>query len=176
MKYVALLRGINIGGRNKVDMGLLAQALEQDGFEEVSTYINSGNIFVTSSASPTEIVSRVERVIQQEFDLQIKVLMRDNDAINELMKQIPDSYQNNSDMKCDIMFLWEDFDNANVLGGLKVNTVDEVTYSKGAIIWRVDREHLGKSGMNKLIGTKLYKHMTVRNVNTVRKIWERLST
>lgn len=68
-------------------------------------------------------------------------------------------------------FLWEGFDNKSSLKLLSPREgVDNVRYAHGAIIWHVERKLHGKSGMNKVIGTELYKNITVRNVNTVRKL------
>jgi uncharacterized protein (DUF1697 family) len=69
------------------------------------------------------------------------------------------------------MFLWEGFDRRDIVKELKIKPeIEDVTYVPGAIIWRVDRSNITKSGMTKLVGTDLYKGMTIRNSNTVRKL------
>ncbi len=76
-------------------------------------------------------------------------------------------------MKCDIMFLWEHMDKPNILKQLTIKPeIEEVKYVSGAILWRVDRTSVTKSGMMKLVGTELYRHMTIRNCNTTRKLLE----
>jgi hypothetical protein len=76
-------------------------------------------------------------------------------------------------IKTDVLFLWEEFDNKKSLDLInKKEGIDNLIYVDGAIVWNVDRKDYTKSGMNKFINSVLYKNMTARNVNTVRKICE----
>ena len=69
------------------------------------------------------------------------------------------------------MFLWEDVDDPGALDRVTVKEgIDDVVYHPGAIVWRVDRKVLTRSGMMRLTSEDLYKQMTIRNVNTVRKL------
>lgn len=174
MKYVALLRGINVGGKNKVDMKLLKSTFERVGMSFVVTYINSGNIvFATDHSSKTGISEILEEAIETDFGLNIKVLVRSLDDITAVVQALPDTWKNDQQMKSDVLFLWEEADDESVLEKLVINPeVDTVKYVPGAILWSVEKKHYKKSGMNKIIGTKLYKQVTVRNVNTTRKIYE----
>jgi uncharacterized protein (DUF1697 family) len=175
MKYVALLRGINVGGKNKVDMKRLVVAMERQEFDDVCTYINSGNIIFSSNDTEKEIVSSLHEIIKVEFGLEIKVLIRDSENIAKLADSIPKSWKNDSEMKCDVMFLWEKYDNESVLDEVTIKPeIDEVRYSNNALVWKVDKKVVTKSGMMKLPGTDVYANMTVRNVNTVRKLNELL--
>lgn len=172
MVYVALLRGINVGGNHKVDMKTLKKVFEDIGLQDVKTYINSGNvIFKTSKGSKEILVKRLEVAIEKEFKFYIKVLIKDFNEIKEIVNALPNEWLNNNKMKCDVMFLWEDVDKKEVLKELIIKPdIDDVKYVSGAILWRVDRDKVTKSGMLKIIGTNLYKQMTIRNCNTLRKI------
>lgn len=171
MIYVALLRGINVGGNNKVEMKKLKATFERLGFTNVVTYINSGNIiFEESTKAKNTIVAEIERTIKQDFQLEIKVLIRDLENIEAICRELPASWVKNEVMRTDVMFLWEEFDTPDVVALLPVNPADNVKYSSGAVLWNVAGKDYSKSGMAKLMGTALYKNMTVRNVNTVRKI------
>jgi uncharacterized protein (DUF1697 family) len=174
MVYIALLRGINVGGKNKIDMKLLKQAFEQVGMNDVVTYINTGNvIFSNNELSKAELSGVLERVIQDVFGLQIKVVVRSVEDVSRVTNAIPDSWKNDKDMKSDVMFLWDEIDDDSVLKQLVIKpNIDTVKYVPGAIIWSVDKKNLTKSGMSKIIGSKIYKQVTVRNVNTTRKIYE----
>ena len=172
MKYVALLRGINVGGNNKVSMKELKSVFENVGLKDVSTYINSGNvIFTGDKRSKLEIEFALQEAIEKEFGLKIKVLLVDKTKILSLAKMLPDSWVNDATMKCDVMFLWEGVDNPEVMDEITIKPgIDTVMYAKGALLWSVDRAGATRSGIQKLIGTELYKHMTVRNANTFRKL------
>ena len=177
MKYVALLRGINVGGNNKVDMKQLVETMNEAGFDNVSTYINSGNIFFDSDKSESKLVNSIERLIKDEFNLKINVLLRNKENIDKLVQSIPADWRNGHDMKCDVMFLWDSYNDKEVLDMITIKpNIDDVRYVDGALIWKVDRKNVTKSGMTKIVGTELYRNMTVRNCNTVRKIKERLSS
>ncbi|XQS35199.1 DUF1697 domain-containing protein [Brevibacillus sp. TJ4] len=100
MVYTALLRGINVGGNNKVDMKLLKTSFEQVGMENVVTYINSGNIvFTTANHSKHEIAPILEQAILDTFGLQIKVLIRSLEDMKNVMSALPESWKNDGDMK-----------------------------------------------------------------------------
>jgi len=172
MASLALLRGINVGGKNKVEMGRLRTVFEQLGLDEVRTYINTGNvIFTAGTEADATLVSSIERAISSEFGIDLKVLVRGIDSMRAIERTLPDDWINDSESKSDVMFLWEDVDDPGVLDTLTIQDgVDEVVYLPGAVLWRVDRAHYSRSGMNKLVGTRLYKSMTVRNCNTVRKL------
>ncbi|MDV4150893.1 DUF1697 domain-containing protein [Clostridium sp. AL.422] len=174
MIYVALLRGINVGGNNKIDMKLLKETFERIGMKSVITYINSGNVvFVDMEHTKEEITKILEEAILSEFQLNIKVLLRSINDFENMMKNIPESWKNDKSMRSDVLFLWKEIDNETLLDELKIKPqIDTVLYVPGAVLWTIDKSNITQSGMNKLVGTNLYKKMTVRNVNTTRKIYE----
>jgi uncharacterized protein (DUF1697 family) len=174
MVYIALLRGINVGGKNKIDMKLLKQTFEKAGMYYVVTYINTGNvIFSNNVLSKTELSRVLEKAIHEDFGLQIKVVVRSAAEISTVINAIPESWKNDKDMKSDVMFLWDEIDDESVLTNLVIKpNIDTVKYVPGAILWSVDKKNVTKSGMSEIIGSKIYKQVTVRNVNTARKIYE----
>ncbi len=77
MRYVALLRGVNVGARNKVPMADLRAAVEALGFDDVATYVQSGNVvFGTGSTPEAALARRLERAVQRAFGLDVTVLVR----------------------------------------------------------------------------------------------------
>ncbi|QQK79518.1 DUF1697 domain-containing protein [Salicibibacter cibi] len=174
MVYIALLRGINVGGKNKVDMKLLKQTFEKAEMNDVVTYINTGNIiFSCKGISKAELSSILEEAIHYDFGLQIKVVVRSVDDVRRIINAIPDTWKNDKDSKSDVMFLWDEIDDESVLENVVIKpNIDTVKYVPGAILWSVEKKNVTKSGMSKIVGSKLYKQVTVRNVNTARKIYE----
>ncbi|GIQ69078.1 DUF1697 domain-containing protein [Xylanibacillus composti] len=173
MVYTALLRGINVGGNNKIDMKILKKSFEQVGMKHVVTYINSGNIVFTNVGhSKSDIAHMLEEAILDTFGLQIKVLVLSLEDMEIVMSSLPESWTNDDKMKSDVLFLWEDINDESVLDKLTYKPeIETVKYVPGAILWSIDKINLNKGSMTKLVGTKLYKQMTVRNVNTTRKIY-----
>ena len=178
MIYVALLRGINVGGKNKVDMRKLKATFEESGMGDVGTYINSGNVvFRDNRRKSPRITSVLEEAIAADIGLQIKVLVRDLPAIRKVIKALPDTWTTDATMRCDVMFLWQGFDRTDVLKEWKIKPeIEDVVYVPGAVIWRIDRSNQTKSRMTKVVGTDLYRAMTIRNSNTVRKLAEMMES
>ncbi|WP_394120212.1 DUF1697 domain-containing protein [Planococcus donghaensis] len=172
MKYVALLRGINVGGKNKVDMKKLKLAFEEAGMSSVTTYINSGNIiFADESNRKEQLAPVLERAIDSRFNLKINVLVYDEGEFQKIAEAIPENWSNDQQMKSDVLFLWQDVDEETVLDGLAIKPdIDQVIYVPGAILWAVSRDVVTKSGMVKIVESAFYQRVTIRNVNTVRKI------
>ena len=174
MVYVALLRGINVGGKNKVDMKQLKAAFEDVGMTSVKTYINSGNvIFSSSSRSPARLAEVLEDAIASTFGFSVYVLVRDLKSMRTVVKALPRTWVNDDTMKCDVMFLWDDVARPSVVKELDIKPeIEEVKYVTRAILWRVDRDGVTRSGLMKMARTPLYKRMTIRNCNTTRKLLE----
>lgn len=76
VKQIVLLRGVNVGGRNKLPMPALRDALAAAGMEEVTTYLQSGNVVLASEAKPTALAGEVEAAIADAFGLEVAVVVR----------------------------------------------------------------------------------------------------
>ena len=108
MKYVAFLRGINVGGKNMIKMETLRGSFEALGFENVKTYINSGNIvFETARTDDKKLAERIEKAIENEFGLNIKTMVRSLIEIEEIVKNNPFSGQFENDKDLHVFFLDE---------------------------------------------------------------------
>lgn len=174
MVYVALLRGINVGGQRRVEMKQLKAVFEEAGMSSVRTYINSGNvIFSTSKRGRARLTTLLEETITQHFGFDIDVLVRDVKGMTAVVEAMPGRWRNDKAMKCDVMFLQDDVDRPSVLKQLQYEPeIEDVRYASGAVLWCIDRKDVTRSGMMKLVGTPLYKRMTIRNCNTTRKLLE----
>jgi uncharacterized protein (DUF1697 family) len=172
MVYVALLRGINVGGKSKVAMPQLKAAFEALGFTQVNTYINSGNvIFCDNKHASAQLVTMIEGAIAKDFGFDVRVIVRDLANIQALDKAVPASWTNDTGRKTDVLFLWNEADGPNIIKQTKVNPATEtLKYIHGALVWTVDRQHAGQSRVLKLNATPFYQHMTIRNINTLRRL------
>lgn len=171
--YVALLRGINVGGNNKVEMKKLQVVFETLGFSDVVTYINSGNIiFDSNTKNSVTLAAMIEQAIEKSFGFPVRTLVRDEKNIRAIAKATPLAWSNDTNQRTEVMFLWDAFDKKTTLKLIPINpAIDTLLYAHGAIIWHIDdRKQYTKSGLRKFIGTEVYKHMTARNINTVRKL------
>lgn len=169
--YVALLRGINVGGNTKVEMKKLKALFERMRFTDVSTYINSGNVLFRTNQSRETLTTHIENSIKEEFGFPVRVAVRDQKQISEITERVPKNWTNDAAQKTDVIFLWDEVNSSKVLEEILTNPkVDQLSYMDGALIWHIDRAHYNQSAMHKFIGTRVYKQMTARNINTVRKL------
>lgn len=171
MRYVALLRGINVGGNTKVEMARLRAMFEKLGYTNVVTYINSGNVLFDDNRAKNDVPYIIEQAIQDEFALNVPVLVRNADEMHALASLVPAEWLNDTVQRTDVLFLWDAIDNEEILAKIKINPdIERVMYTPGALIWNIDRQYVTRGGGLKLIKSDVYKQMTIRNINTVRKL------
>ena len=172
MVHIALLRGINVGGKNKLSMAKLKDVFLSLGYKNVDTYINSGNvIFSTDSSDGQKITNNIEKAIEADFNMQIQVIVRSIDNIRAIIRELPQDWVNDSTMKTDVIFLRDDIAEPSIVEQISSEpSIENVRYFAGTIFWNISRENTTKGSSVKLVKSELYKKMTVRNVNTVRRI------
>ena len=172
MTYVAFLRAVNVGGKGIVSMAAIRDALGALGLSDVRTYINSGNvIFSTRASDASRLTARIEKAIDEATGIAIKVLVMDHKALKKLVDAIPPDWVDDKTMRTYVLLLWKELDDGGILERLPVKAgVDELRYTPGAVIWRLDRANVGASHMNRMVGTPLYKKITIRSANTMRKL------
>lgn len=171
MIYVALLRGINVGGHAKVEMARLKQLFITLGCTNVVTYINSGNVIFSDGRTAKELSLLIEAAMVAEFSLAVPIVIRSQENVHELCQQIPSEWANDSHQKSDVYFLLPNVEGSEILVSLNIDSkIDTVLLCDGALLWHVSREQAGSSQAHNFIKTKLYRSVTIRNVNTVRKL------
>ncbi len=172
MTYIAFLRGVNVGGNSIVSMAGVKEALLGLGMADVTTHLNSGNvIFSTRASGIARLTDRIEKALEQQTGLAIKVLVMDHGVLDRLVAAIPQNWVDDRTMRTYVLLLWKELDDPAILGRLPARPgVDELAYTGGAVVWRVDRENVGRSGMSRMVGTPLYRRITIRSVNTIRKL------
>ncbi|HXH70481.1 MAG TPA: DUF1697 domain-containing protein [Pyrinomonadaceae bacterium] len=174
MKYAAFLRGINVGGHNKIKMETLREMFAALRFENVKTYINSGNvIFETSETDENALVSKIEQAIQAGFSLNIKVMVRTIDEILDIIENNPFAGQFENDKDLHVLFLDEELpaEKRDIL--LSNNNENEMFAVRNREIFCLLRVSVLDSLLGKdYIGKKLKTSATARNWRTVNKIVE----
>ena len=178
MTYVAFLRGVNVGGKGIVSMATIREALVALGLSEVRTYINSGNvIFSTRASGAQQLTARVEKALEEHTGMAIKMIVMDHKTLKKMVDAIPRNWVDDKTMRTYVLLLWKELDDRRILDSLPIKPgVDELRYTPGAVIWRVDRENVGRSHMNRIVGTPLYKKVTIRSAKTMRKLNELTAT
>jgi uncharacterized protein (DUF1697 family) len=177
MRYVALLRGINVGGKTLIKMADLKTCVEGLGFDDVSTYIASGNVlFGSRERGAANLETKIGSAIAQRFRLPVKVIVLSRTAYARIVKAIPKSWLNDASVRANVAFVHRGTDARRVVRELQPDpAVEDVLAINGAILWATKRDSLNRSVMRKLIGGAAYKELTVRNLNTTLKLQHLLS-
>jgi uncharacterized protein (DUF1697 family) len=174
MKYLALLRGINVGGERLVSMKELKAVFEDAGMLSVRTYINSGNVIFSSGLRGQKRLAKLlEQAIEERFGFDVTVVLRTVDDVRRLVKAIPSGWKDDKTTRCYVMFLAPEADKPSIVKEMEHRPeIEDLRYTSGAVVWRIDRKDVPKSRVLKLMRTPLYKQMTIRNSNTARKLLE----
>lgn len=176
-RYVALLRGVNVGGKNILSMKELVVAMYEDGFSNVKSYINSGNILFDAEGSEN-LASKVSKTIKDHFDLDIEVVVFNRDQWRQIIEEAPDSWGKSPDWKHNLLVMIPPYEMNKVIreiGSLKPG-IETLVPGRGVLYQSMSRELFGRTTTGKLASSPVYKKMTVRNYNTAIKLLELLST
>jgi uncharacterized protein (DUF1697 family) len=178
--YLVLLRGINVGGKNKVPMAALKELLEGMGYSKVSTYIASGNVILSSDRTAAEIKRELEEALPRTFKLDselIAVLLLTRAQIRAVVRERPTGFGDHPEKyHSDAVFLMG-IDAATAMKVFDPRPgVDEVWPGKGVIYSQRLSAQRTKSRLSKIVGTPAYKSMTIRSWATTLALHERMET
>jgi len=173
--YVVLLRGINVGGKNIVPMAGLKKFLEDHGCTNVVTYIASGNVILKSEKNPRALKAQIEQALPKTFKLHselVKVLILTRNQIKAVIDHKPIGFGDHPNKyHSDVIFLM-DTTSAQALKAFNPREgVDTIWPSRGVIYSQRLSAKRTQSRLNKVMGSPLYKSMTIRNWNTTLKLF-----
>jgi uncharacterized protein (DUF1697 family) len=150
--HVALLRGINVGGRNKITMADLRAAFEAGGYRGVATYIQSGNVLLESDAGSATLEDDIEALLEERLGTTITVVVRSHAGIRRVVTRTPEGFGETPDTHlCDVIFL---------KAPLTAERAVEV----------LDPRPRAESRLSRVVGTPEYRLMTIRNWNTTTRL------
>ena len=171
MKYIVLLRKINVGKENRISMRILEDVFVSLGYKEVKTYINSGNVIFKTIKSKSVINKEIDNTLFGLFKSRIQFVIKTSKEMRIIRDAIPKEWENDNEQKTDIAYLFDEIDKPGIINELPIKKeFVKIIYVKGAVIWNVTRKNLMKSQLSKIAGSKLYQQMTIRNVNTARHL------
>ena len=171
--FVALLRGVNVGGNNMISMGALKESFTAIGFKDVASYINSGNlIFKTKEDDARKLEKKIEQMLSKEYQLDSKVVVRSLSEMEKLVKSLPRSW-GDTNWRYNVIFLRHTIDSEKILVDLPATgDIEQIVYRPGALLWSTQATEYNRTQLAKLASRKIYKDMTIRNLNTTRKLYE----
>lgn len=175
-RYVALLRGINVGGKNKVPMAELRAAFEDDGFHDVGTYIQSGNVLFTTDAPKADLEDRIEALVEQRFGFPVVVVVRSHRQLRDVVTKAPEGFGQTPDLHhSDVIFLKSPLTARKALGTFEPRDgVDRAWEGTGVLYVQRLSAKLSSSRLSKIVSTPEYQLMTIRSWSTTTKILDLL--
>ena len=176
-RYAVLVRGINVGGKNKVVMVQLRQELTELGLEKVETYINSGNIFFTSTDPKVRLVKKLEAFFAVHYPFIQSFSLLSQEDYEEELNNLPDWWTKDLARK-DVLFYTEGLDVAQVIEKLDSLELDDevIHFGKLGIFWgKFSEESYYATAYHKyLLKMPFYRQITIRNAKTFDKIGQML--
>ncbi|UUX34713.1 DUF1697 domain-containing protein [Fundicoccus culcitae] len=173
MRYVLLLRGINVGGKNKVSMAELKEQLTAAGFENPSSYINSGNLFFDSEDKVENIKETLDALFMRHYDFDVVYSLFSAEALRLEAEQLPAWWQEEMGRK-DVLFFTDEADKQAISASIvEMDLVNEIVHfgSLGIFWGKYDEDEFLKTAYHKqLIKQPYYKRVTIRNGKTFEKL------
>jgi uncharacterized protein (DUF1697 family) len=164
-RYVALLRGINVGGRNKISMADLREVFTDAGFGNVSTYIQSGNVAFEFGGARTKLESRIEALLTELLETPPVVVVRSHRELGSVVVDAPAEFVGRTEgHHRDVVFLKPPLTPDRAMGTVALRDgVDDAWPGPGVVYFSRLIAEKAKSKMNRIVGTPEYRLMTIRN-------------
>lgn len=173
MKYIVLLRGINISGKNKISMSELKIELSKY-YEGVITYINSGNIILNSNKVESDIITDINMIIKNKFNLDIPIFVIKYDDLVDILDNKP-NWWGTSEIYDNLIFMDNNIDFktlCSVVGEPSPN-IDKIKNYKNVVFWSCSLDNYRKSTWwCNTASTRIKDNITIRTSNTIRKLIE----
>jgi uncharacterized protein (DUF1697 family) len=171
IRYLALLRGINVGGKNLVRMADLRVAVEQMGLADVATYIQSGNLlFSAPRQRRDELAARIESELTRRFGLEQKVVLMTEAQLRGVVEGAPRGFGAKSH-RCDVIFLRKPLTVKRAFSLIETKEgVDRAWTGKGVLYFSRLASRASSSRLSKVVLLPEYQNMTIRSWSTTKKL------
>lgn len=174
-RYIALLRGVNISGRNKVPMAELKQRFEALNFVEIRTYLNSGNvIFSSAETDAAAMTDRIEGMLQRQFGLEIPVFVLPQENLADILTHAPNWWgTGNKAIYDNLIFILPPATFAEVYReiGAPKEGLEQILAYRASVFWSFSRTEYQKTNWwPKTASLPVGGKLTIRTANTLRKI------
>lgn len=173
IQYLALLRGINVGGKNIIKMTDLKACFESLGFSDVVTYIQSGNVlFKSAEQDKAKLTNRIEKELSKRFEYPSRLVIVTHEELKKTVVNAPRGFGDEPDkFRYDVIFLKEPLTPKEAMKSVSVREgVDAAHAGKRALYFSRLISRASQSYLTKIVGTPVYQSMTIRNWNTTTKM------
>jgi len=173
IQYLALLRGINVGGKNIIKMSDLKACFEELGFSNVLTYIQSGNVlFQSSEKDKTALTKKIEKGLSKKFDYVPQLVTITHKELDKIVHDAPKGFGKDlQKYRCDVIFLKEPLIVKEAMKNVRLRDgVDNAYAGKTVLYFSRLTSRASQSYLSKIIVLPMYQNMTIRNWNTTTKL------
>ena len=173
IQYLALLRGINVGGNNIIKMADLKACLENMGFTDVVTYIQSGNVlFRAAEKDKTRLTTKIEGVLSERFNYKSRMVVVTSKELEKAIEEAPKGFGRDLDKyRYDVIFLKEPLTATEAMKNVRIKEgVDNAYAGKTVLYFSRLISKASQSYLTKIIKLPMYQNMTIRNWNTTTKL------
>lgn len=175
MKYIALLRGINVGLKNRLSMAQLKQVFESIGFKNVTTYINSGNvIFEADEQDVITLIQLCEAAIEKDFGFHVICSVISAKDLADAISHAPSWWGKDADSSHNAMFVITPATPKIIMkaAGEPNAEYEQLSTYRSIIFWSAPVKTFGRTRYSKMVSQPVYQSITIRNANTARKLVE----
>jgi uncharacterized protein (DUF1697 family) len=171
--FIALLRGINVGGKNMIPMADLKEALAGAGLMHVRTYIQSGNVvFESTQKNADKLVGLIEKTIRKRWKVDVPTAVFSKSEWSDILKSAPKTWGKDVSWKHNLIVLLKPYNMQEVIDaiGILKPDIETLVPGKGVLYQSMSLELYGRTTTGKLASSPVYKRMTIRNYNTSVKL------
>ncbi len=170
--FVALLRGINVGGNNLIRMTDLKKAVEQCGFKNVRTHIQSGNVIFEYGDGARGVSKKLEACLSKTFGTDLRAIVKTREELGSILEQVPREWKSGNGFRCYIAFARGPATARDIMEAAQPRKgIDFMKTGDGVLYMWTRLSGITKSGFSRLIGKPVYKNITIRNYATTQKIF-----
>jgi uncharacterized protein (DUF1697 family) len=169
IKYLALLRGINVGGNNIIKMTDLRSCFANMGYADVSTYIQSGNVlFKSDERNKTRLTNKIEQMLSARFSYSSCIVVVTNEQLRKTVEEAPEGFGKEPDKyRYDVLFVKEPLSPGEIMKNLRIrDEVDRSFAGESVLYFSRLINRASQSYLTKIIALPEYKKITIRNWNT----------
>ncbi len=177
--YLALLRGINVGGRNIIRMTDLRDCFEDMGFRDVVTYIQSGNVVFSSAQESPELPERmIEAGLSRRFGYDAMTIVLSQAQMKGIVEEAPAGFgMEKEEYRYDVMFVKDHITPAGVIEQIMLNSEVDRVWAGMSVIYASRLIRLAsRSRLTRIMSLPVYNQITIRNWNTTVKLYELMRT
>ena len=172
-RYLALLRGINVGGNNIIRMSDLKACFERTGLSDVTTFIQSGNVvFTAKTGDASRLAAKIEKALSSRFAYSARVVVVTHAQLRQAVRGAPKGFGGApARFRYDVIFLKEPLTAKEAMKSVSVRPgVDAAYPGKSVLYFSRLISRASQSRLPKVIQTPAYRYMTIRNWNSTTKL------